>query len=59
MGDINWEAFARTAVRFIRERGLEADFVDWGGGWPIPWQDHSSSMLDTPPLPADLEAREK
>ncbi len=35
---INYEAWARNAVMFIREVGLEAAFKDWSGGFPCPIQ---------------------
>lgn len=33
---INFEAWARNAVSFIRENGMEQDFKDWSGGFPCP-----------------------
>lgn len=33
---INFEAWAKTAVQFIRSKGLETEFTDWCGGWPCP-----------------------
>lgn len=33
---INFEAWSKTAVQFIRSRGLETEFTDWCGGWPCP-----------------------
>lgn len=29
-------AWGRNAIRFLRERGLEREFSDWCGGWPVP-----------------------
>ena len=31
---LNHEAWARSMIGFIRERGLESAFQDWCGGWP-------------------------
>ncbi len=36
MPGIDFKVWARTAVRFIRERGLENEFTHWCGGWPCP-----------------------
>lgn len=33
---IRYEAWARNAVAFIRSKGLETEFSDWCGGWPVP-----------------------
>ena len=33
---INFEAWARNSVRFIREHDMENTFTDWCGGWPCP-----------------------
>ncbi len=33
---INYEAWARNAITFIRERGLDVDFTNWSGGWKCP-----------------------
>lgn len=33
---INYEAWARNMITFIRERDLEIDFKHWSGGWPCP-----------------------
>lgn len=34
--DINFEAWSRTLIGFIREKGLEQELKDWSGGWPCP-----------------------
>jgi hypothetical protein len=36
MTDINYKAWARNMMTFIRLRGLEQDFKFWSGGWPCP-----------------------
>lgn len=51
MGEVNHTAWARSAVGFIRERGLEREFQDWCGGWPCPVSSAASH-----PLPADVIA---
>ena len=33
---VNHEAWARNAVAFIPEKGLEREFQEWCGGWPCP-----------------------
>ena len=33
---VSHEAWARSMIGFIRERGLEQELSDWCGGWPCP-----------------------
>lgn len=33
---INYEAWSRSMIGFIRERNLEIEFRDWSGGFPCP-----------------------
>ena len=33
---INFEAWSRTLIGFIRHKGLEQELKDWSGGWPCP-----------------------
>lgn len=33
---INFEAWARAMITFIREKGLEQEYTDWSGGWSCP-----------------------
>ncbi|WP_375285061.1 hypothetical protein [Sphingobium yanoikuyae] len=49
MGEVNHTAWARSAIGFIRERGLEREFQDWCGGWPCPVASAAGQ-----PLPADV-----
>lgn len=51
MSKVNHTAWARSAIGFIRERGLEREFQDWCGGWPCPVASAASQ-----PLPADVVA---
>jgi hypothetical protein len=34
--DLNFEAWSRTLIGFIRHKGLEQELKDWSGGWPCP-----------------------
>ena len=34
--EINFEAWSRTLIGFIRHKGLEQELKDWSGGWPCP-----------------------
>lgn len=49
---INYEAWARNAVTFIRERGLDLEFTDWCGGWRCPIE--GGVDRTTPPKPAGV-----
>lgn len=53
---LNYEAWARNAIAFIRERGLEGEFSDWCGGWPVPVKATAPMIAAAPLL---LEALEK
>lgn len=33
---INFEAWSRTLIGFIRHKGLEQELKDWSGGWTCP-----------------------
>lgn len=35
---INYQAWSKSMITYLREKGLEEDFKDWCGGWfcPIP-----------------------
>lgn len=33
---VSYEAWSRSMIGFIRERGLEMEFADWCGGWKCP-----------------------
>lgn len=39
-----FEAWERNAVSFIRSKGLETEFSDWCGGWPVPPEAQSSDV---------------
>lgn len=44
---INYRAWSRSMIGFIRERGLEVEFKDWCGGWPCPINsDAAPELLD-------------
>jgi hypothetical protein len=47
---INYQAWARNAVAFIREKGLEAEFTDWCGGWPSPVKGTGAMIAAAPAL---------
>ena len=34
--EVNYRAWAESAVSFIREKNLTTEFTDWCGGWPAP-----------------------
>jgi hypothetical protein len=34
---VNFEAWAKSAVGYIKARKLESDFSDWCGGWKPPF----------------------
>jgi hypothetical protein len=34
--EMNYAAWERNALAFIKTRGLEIEFSDWCGGWPMP-----------------------
>lgn len=38
--EVNHQAWARSMITFIRERGLEEEFKFWSGGWPCPVISH-------------------
>lgn len=46
---VNYEAWARNAVAFIRERGLELEFIDWCGGWKPPFSTETSFDINVDP----------
>lgn len=35
--DVNFEAWAKSAVGYIKARNLESDFGEWCGGWKPPF----------------------
>jgi hypothetical protein len=43
---INFEAWSRTLIGFIRHKGLEQELKDWSGGWPCP----IGSAIPPPPV---------
>jgi hypothetical protein len=45
--DINYEAWAKNMITFIRERGLEQDFKFWSGGFPCPVESSGLNLLET------------
>lgn len=47
---VNFEAWARNAVAFIREKGLEPEFRDWCGGFPCPVEGTSSMIAAAPDM---------
>lgn len=48
---LNHEAWARSMIGFIRDRGLESEFQDWCGGWPC-----RVASPECGKLPADVVA---
>jgi hypothetical protein len=52
---INFEAWARNAVAFIREKGLEHEFRDWSGGWPCPVGATATMLAKAPAMYEALE----
>jgi len=55
---LNHEAWARSMIGFIRERGLESEFQGWCGGWPcrVASPDEPPPSLHREPIEADREA---
>ena len=39
---LDYEEWLRATITFIRERGLEAEFVEWCGGCPCPFPTRKS-----------------
>lgn len=52
---IRYEAWARNAVAFIRSKGLETEFSDWCGGWPVPVAGTEALIAAAPNLLEALE----
>lgn len=51
---IVYEAWARNAVAFIRSKGLEVEFSDWCGGWPVPVAGTEEMLAAAPEMYAVL-----
>lgn len=47
---VSYEAWSRSLIGFIRERGLEMEFADWCGGWKCPIADDNKTrhLLSSP-----------
>jgi hypothetical protein len=44
---MNYEAWAKNAITYIRQKGLEHDFQEWSGGWSCPVQSDRMSAAAT------------
>jgi hypothetical protein len=55
---LNHEAWARSMIGFIRERGLESEFQGWCGGWPcrVASPDEPPPSLHREPVKAEAVA---
>lgn len=53
---INFEAWSRTLIGFIRHKGLEQELKDWSGGWPCPIGSDAAPPLVYAAAPELLEA---
>lgn len=63
MTAVNYEAWARTMIGFIRSKGLERELTDWAGGFPCPIECRTAAeydtMLATGIIPPSLQHRFK
>lgn len=52
---VNYEAWSRSMIAFIRSRGLESELTDFCGGWAAPISGTSGLIAASPDLLAALQ----